>query len=46
MELNIMKSEEKDLAKEHISSFKNKNPNFQNQRTLTVDYLFFSHFFF
>ena len=45
MELNIIKSEEKDLVKEHNSSFKNKNPNFQNQKTLNVDYLFFSNFY-
>jgi hypothetical protein len=43
MELNIIKSEEKDLEKENILSFNSKNPNFKNQRTLTDNYSFFSH---
>ena len=43
MELNIIKSEEKDLEKENIISFKSKNPNFKNQRTLINNYSFFSH---
>ena len=43
METNIIKSEEKNLETENIFSFKNKNPNFKNQRTLTDNYSFFSH---
>ena len=43
MELNIIKSEQKDLEAEKFLSFKNKNPNFKNQRTLTNNYSFFSH---
>ena len=43
MELNIIKSKEKDLEKENIISFKSKNPNFKNQRTLFNNYSFFSH---
>ena len=43
MELNIIKSEEKDLEPQNFLSFKNKNLNFKNKRTLTDKYSFFSH---
>ena len=43
MELNIIKSEEKDLKIENFLSFKNNNPNFKNKRTLTDNYSFLSN---